>query len=310
MEARKIAIACFVGGVLCATVAFYVARPLWWLGFPAGFFGGYLTCEFRQTLGAIPRAFSAVVSGIAGTITTWYWFGYYRRHFVAVWVLFWASAMIYLKYSGLSRVWLPVGIEVSGLASFVAMWIFSFIASVGARAKGIVFIGSSWYPNRESDWILEDDHRLVEIDPTFLALGRWFLSGLWRVLVVLTVVAVAFGLVWGAFTLAKMTLTFVGHLPAGVWMVIWGMIAFAVLVMAHVMILTHSWKRVLCGLDGAIGGALSYWLFVMNHWFFTGELSFGERALVVITGGMLGAMLGLANWELLSKRLLKVAVKS
>ncbi|MEK7089596.1 MAG: hypothetical protein AAB920_02140, partial [Patescibacteria group bacterium] len=65
METKKIALACFVGGALCATVALLVAPLYWWLGLIVGFAGGYVAYEFREVLKAIPIAWCATVEVIS-----------------------------------------------------------------------------------------------------------------------------------------------------------------------------------------------------------------------------------------------------
>jgi hypothetical protein len=62
-EMWKIALACFIGGVICTAVALLVAPAFWWLGIIAGFCAGYLAYEFGEVLRAIPIAFSATSKG-------------------------------------------------------------------------------------------------------------------------------------------------------------------------------------------------------------------------------------------------------
>lgn len=68
-------------------------------------------------------------------------------------------------------------------------------------------------------------------------------------------------------------------------------------------ILVHSRKRVLCGIDSALGATASYWLLgdlAMRSAGSTGNLA------VCLCGGLIGAALGVANWEIVSRRLLGV----
>ena len=66
--------------------------------------------------------------------------------------------------------------------------------------------------------------------------------------------------------------------------------------------LIHSKKRVLCAVDGTLGGIVSYvWLSG-----FAGMAA--ERVLVVVFGGIIGAALGILNWELVSKRVYRIGV--
>jgi len=59
VETKKIAIACFVGGVLFCVAALLFSPTYWWLGLIAGFAGGYISYEFRDVLKAIPVALQA-----------------------------------------------------------------------------------------------------------------------------------------------------------------------------------------------------------------------------------------------------------
>lgn len=61
METKKIAVACFIGGVLCCVVcavAFMFAPALWWLGVIAGFAGGYISYDFREFFKTRPIHYS------------------------------------------------------------------------------------------------------------------------------------------------------------------------------------------------------------------------------------------------------------
>lgn len=65
----------------------------------------------------------------------------------------------------------------------------------------------------------------------------------------------------------------------------------------------HSYKRVLCGVDGMIGG------WITGRYLIFPEMSLVQAVAMIITGGLIGAVLGIANWELVSVRLLKVHQK-
>ena len=65
----------------------------------------------------------------------------------------------------------------------------------------------------------------------------------------------------------------------------------------------HSDKRLLCGIDGALGGAIAY--LALGSF----APSAGGKVLVVVCGGLIGAALGIANWEIVSKRILRVTQK-
>jgi hypothetical protein len=64
--------------------------------------------------------------------------------------------------------------------------------------------------------------------------------------------------------------------------------------------LIHSEKRVLCAIDGTLGGAVSY------IWLASATMTLVEQAMLVLFGGLLGAAIGVVNWELISKRIFQV----
>lgn len=72
--------------------------------------------------------------------------------------------------------------------------------------------------------------------------------------------------------------------------------------LVHLFRIIHSQKRILCAVDGTLGGILiCLWLASPSNTLF-------EKALLLVFGGLLGAVLGVANWEIVSKRILHVDV--
>ncbi len=64
--------------------------------------------------------------------------------------------------------------------------------------------------------------------------------------------------------------------------------------------LIHSDERVLCAIDGTLGGVIAY------AWLIRPERSFAQNAIAVLFGMVVGAGWGVVNYEILSKRVLKV----
>ena len=64
--------------------------------------------------------------------------------------------------------------------------------------------------------------------------------------------------------------------------------------------LIHRYERVLCAIDGTLGGVIAYQLLIRP------ERSFAQNAIAVLFGMVLGAGWGVVNYEIVSKRLLKV----
>ena len=64
----------------------------------------------------------------------------------------------------------------------------------------------------------------------------------------------------------------------------------------------HSQRRVLCAIDGTIGGAAAY------LWLAEPHMTVAAQLALVGFGGFLGTGCGVLNWEVVSKHLLKVPV--
>jgi hypothetical protein len=62
----------------------------------------------------------------------------------------------------------------------------------------------------------------------------------------------------------------------------------------------HHFRRVLCAVDGTLGGLAAYFLFASPG------MPLISMMLLVIFGGFLGAGMGILNWNLISVRWLKV----
>lgn len=93
-------------------------------------------------------------------------------------------------------------------------------------------------------------------------------------------------------------LVFFWHLPRGI---VWMLRRFPRVAVAfawHLFKLIHSQKRVLCAIDGSLGGATSY------IWLVPASATLAEQAMLVVCGGLLGSTFGMVNWEIVSKRIL------
>ena len=313
METKKIAIACFFGGVLGSFVALICTPAYFWLGSFAGFAGGYLSYEFREVLRAMPIAFRLARSGGAGalvclrdalrdewrSIRVWinepHCFVYPAVVVsmpVVLFLAWWVSRQVFM-YSDMCRNE-PFVLKL-GLASVVPLMIslvlvvllsliFRTFASIGSRFGERCY----WRPFVDTE-LLTQDERADALDRcgyhekpvTYGNVLRWAMKG-----VGLTVQF----FVW---TLWK-------ELAIGIWM----LLCFFGRFTWYLFKLIHSHKRVLCGADGMLGGMISY------VWLISSSSSFTEQFLLVLFGGLLGAVLGVVNWELVSKRVLKVTASS
>lgn len=277
METRKIAIACFIGGALCCAIALMFAPIYWWFGLIAGMAGGYISYEFREVRKAIPIALAAARRGSASAwdnaiASTKAWFS--RPH-----PFFYFGALLALPLTICFRHYEPepllLIIAYGEMAGILGVLFFCF-ALMGAEMERCY-----WVPTMRGVWeILEMQRKgYNEVHLTYIAAARWAVK---------EVLAITKFLAWTTWKC----------LTIGVWT----MPCFFGRFVRHLFILIHSEKRVLCTIDGTLGGAMSY------IWLASAHMSSAEQAVLVIFGGLLGAAFGVANWELVSKRILRVPV--
>lgn len=300
METKKIAIGCFVGGVLCTAVALICTPMFWWLGLLAGLAGGYLGYEFREVLRAIPIAWRKSRKGI---IIWWseadekvrkLSFG--KLEFPTVFFII----IAFLFFSGITtaiswfivptpdwgfRLFCMIGSFATVFALFVIavysailVWILLFaIALLGARVGEKCF----WFPfldvkeeqqESEAEKLEKKGYRKKKL--TGKNFSRWFMEGI--------VLCILLGLKY----------FFVG---------IWLSLCFLRRFLWNLFKLIHSKKRVLCAIDGTVGGAIAFFCFAST------SLTLPQQILVVFFGGLLGAVIGVLNYEIISKRVLHLA---
>lgn len=282
-ETQKIALACFIGGALGAFVTLLVSPTLWWFGMLAGFAGGYVSYEFKQVRQAIPVAWKA-----AGGI---------RMEFVGEIKAFFSQKHPFLYPALVLVVWptqhimiLPTPSEWNFTTGVVAICFAAFLYCLSAMfmayiLAGLAFVGSRFgegcyfYPFFLPQYNLKEllqsvrhvkKEGLRREPATYRNVARW----------------VAKGITFSVYVLIVVILYLFGHLVEFLWRFL-----------VNLFKLIHSDKRLLCGTDAALGVAVSYtWL-----------TSLGNPFVMVIGGGLIGAALGILNWELVSKRWLGVA---
>lgn len=304
METKKISIACFIGGAICCAVALMVAPALWWLGMVAGFAGGYVSYEFREVRRAVPVALRAASNG-----TSWAWhslvkyveewlaephpFAYFGA-IVGLPFFVWtashlvnpdmqpdASSGVYIVSAVLQVIMLPIAFVQT---VFAGLFILAPLAFIGARVGERCYwwpaiFGSMGEQSSRSDEL--DAKGLRREATTYTNVLRWTAKG------------IGITVIFFVWTLWK-------YLAIGIW----AMLRFFGRFAWHLFKLIHSQKRVLCGIDGALGGAVAYvWLQPTSY-------AVGEQAVLVVFGGLLGAAFGVINWEVVSKRILHVGAKS
>ena len=294
--------ACSIGGALCALVALLAAPAFWWLGILAGLAGGYISHEFREILRAIPIAFQAARTGGRDTASglvflaqqlrlavRWFFAQSHPIFYPAV-VL---GTLLWLPVLSIFLPWLATNPGSSTLAniflgaeSFVLLMMVSVMLLIGFAFLGSRFVeGCFWYPFLSSPPSFREGflaRGYTEASITYRNFLRWVAKGFGLVLLFL---------VWTWWT---QTLRFV----------LWVVPRFLCVFAWQLFTLIHSHKRVLCALDGTLGGVAAYLLLAHPG------MGLAQQAVLVAFGGFLGAALGVLNWELVSKRWLKVAPMS
>ena len=300
-ERKKIAFACFIGGCLCTSVALLVVPEFWWFGVLAGLISGYLAYDFKEVILAIPKVIKAsyynstqfinltfddiidwltdphpfIYPGIVISIYPIYLF-ILETNIMNVSELFsknFSSGVIYIVVT-------PLMIAVIG---FVCVMISAGVVALFS------FIGSNywekveWYniheipPSKEKLQELAKEG-LSSAEITYLRAYRWFIKG----------ILFSFFFISIRIPLAIAKFFFIGFIP------------FAFEAAWYLFKLIHSKERVLCSLDGTIGGVVTYFLFTPR------ELPIHQQIVIVLFGGILGTGFGILNWEIVSKRILKV----
>ncbi|HCC22542.1 hypothetical protein A2480_04045 [Candidatus Uhrbacteria bacterium RIFOXYC2_FULL_47_19] len=280
METKKIALACFVGGALCCLVALLFTPKFWYLGLLAGGAGGYLGYEFRQVLRAIPTALRRAAEGTDRGLTegrkiAWQWLrkphpfvyfgavvGFVSATVFAVDVLQRNSANSLVEQLQIYFFVFSLSVLIAvGVAIMTSVVLYA-LAEFGIVVDDFVI----WKRPSQEDFLENAGYSIVAtmVLRGMMAIIKFSAWTLWKYVAI------------SIFLAAK----------------------FVVLVGWHLFKLIHSQKRVLCAIDGTLGGTVSY------LWLAQSTGSFAQQATMVIFGGLLGAAFGILNWEVVSKRVL------
>ena len=276
----EIARACFIGGFVLCIVALLIIPTFWWLGILAGLASGYLAYEFREVRRAVPKALTAVNEDFTETL------GYAAnglRKFAAQPHPFaYPSILVGMILFGLIWYKLWTTNPQQGVSGFLADLIFGFILSgflsllaaclMFLSIRGVAILGAErgakvfWqrWDLRERTPQQRIQSGLIQKPLTYANAYLWLLGGI--VLMLLSLV------VGGPI----------------------GLVRFVVALIR----LIHSNERVLCGVDGTLGGLIALWAF----WHYApASDSLIIAVFVAVCGGALGAALGIADWKFISK---------
>lgn len=308
-DAKKAALACFIGTAIGLIVAILATPTLWWLGMLAGFSIGFFCHKSRETLASIPPAWAnakkmaPVASRVAREELRV--MSYKTRKFVSyprpflpfgVFGFLLTGGFFYYswpelikniensQYAGLIIIIIVSTIGIPyGLYQLVAM-----LAFLGAR----IVENSLFYPFphfleitmeeiRQTNYYIDLINKGVRNkNLTYFRAYRWLLEGI--------VVLMPF-LAWQTLKLGVFLVKML------FWIVVWCITTAFHFV--HLLIrFIYSHERVLCGFSCAMGVAITY------HLLYKPGMPLHQAAIVVLCGGAIGAMIGVIQLEIISKR--------
>ncbi len=312
METRKIAWACFIGGCVFGLSTLAVAPRLWWLGCLSGFASGYLAYEFSEVLAAIPLAWRFAVTQIEGArqelfVAVAEQYRVVRNWFSEEHPLIYLSLLVslpllnvlftsYLRTTIVDSTARPATLIVANVLVYLMMeFVLTFLGILplyalawwGAKSNKQYFrlpvSGNEGDKSEIETWQQLEAAGYLEQPFTYANVIRWIIRGIFVAILFFCWKIPCF-ILWLPFA--------IGYEAS----------LFASRFIKRLFILIHSHKRLLCGFDGTLGGLSAYWLGASQM------ATLPEALVVIIAGGLLGALFGVANWELISKRWLKLAV--
>lgn len=301
METKKVALACFIGGALCTLIALLFSPQYWLLGLAAGIsaglISGYLSYDFREMIRIIPLVAKETWGEIWEALNSTGRF--FRNLGKAFWWLI-TKPHPFIHTSMALTILVLLGLNISAPRSistsdYVATYVvLSFGALVGLALSLLLIpiISSLGLNVLKKDWDMKWEKwqlvYFVNQDPTrqgeTLITPRYYLVTccfLWGCLVL---VAMTGKNLW---KMTKIPRKFLAGIPKFV---------------KNVFILIHTQLRILCAIDGTFGGVIALIMFR------SAELSLAGYVCMICFGGLLGTAFGVLNWEIVSKRLLKIPV--
>lgn len=272
METKKIAVACFIGGALCCAAALMFAPVYWWFGLFAGLAGGYVSHEFREFIQAIPVAWRTTKRDI---VHVWNEASAWAKHILVhpCFGLFILSVLIAIVF----RYNFFIESKEANVTSF-NLWIASLILAVYCVTAFFGFFITMGICTDKNPDIARVELGIGYGKFTYTQCIKWTGKGIFQTIKFLS------WIIWKYLAIGIVTgIRFLGCFA---W---------------RLFKLIHSEKRLLCAIDGTLGGALSY------IWLASAATSFAGHTVLVVFGGLIGAALGVVNWEIVSKRILHVA---
>ena len=303
METEKIAFACFIGGLICSAVALMFTPTFWWFGLIAGLAGGYLSYEFREVCRAVPVALRRAggkskgflddrVADARGWLAEPHPFLYpsilivIPVHQLLFHYVVHATGYVSKSEEIVFFVMLTIlQLAVLHMFAYICSVPLALLAFIGSRVGESCYCWPFMTSDTLSDSALEREIQSLKergyrrAPLTYTNAYRWIAKG------------IGISVLFFIWTLWK-------YVAIGVWAVVCFLGRFA----WQMFKLIHSKKRVLCAIHGTLGGLVSY------LWLVSASMSFPQQVVLVLFGGCLGALFGIAAWEIISKRVLHVTI--
>jgi hypothetical protein len=294
-----IILACALGALACCSIAIATGYRIYF-GLIAGPIVGYLAYDFRSVLTAIPAALRASSrKGAEALDTVCKTVRVYRAQ---PHPFFYSGVLIAAPFVGYAffhwKMMIVVGTTLS-VGEAVAIYVVANSFAVMALLEGAVIptipimifalIGARfgekcyWWPflmeetNADRTAAALEREGLRRMPLTYGNVGRWIAEGIGLTLLFF---------VWTAWKYLYLGIR--AALPV-IGSFLWTL-----------FLVIHRYERVLCALDGTIGGVLAYVLLIRP------DRTFTQNVLAVLFGMVLGAGFGVVNYEIFSKRVLKV----
>jgi hypothetical protein len=294
----KIALACFAGGAVFVAIALVVAPYLLPLAFVAGAAVGYFGYGLREVLTAIPLAAqqakirvpraAAKISLAAARAAYWIRVWFKLPHPFLYPSLLLATicpvSILYFKWRPISQAisdgdgWLLVMFACECVFVLLALSYMSLdkLAEKGSKSKKHFYTVYRRISRKNLREMKKQG--LTRAPMTYANAYRWVWAGFAQS--VMNLLAALWGYIciaaWAVFTVAR-----------------FGIFLFR---------LIHSHERLLCTVDGVLGG-LFVWIYVRYRLV---DISWLASAFAILCGGLAGSVLGLFNWEIVSVRIMGV----
>lgn len=247
-QAMKVFLACAVGAGTGTLVALQLNHFFWWLGLLAGGFTGYLSYEFSTIIKAVPRAWKRATSWRISKET-------FQEYFQSLLVLIPFSLLFTMYFGSLAIIALLDGNSINFAKPNFGVYLGFLICGI-VLPLVLVFDKDLKSLNPKKFWLL-----FFNWNPITVVIWQtprlvfWFLPR---------------GIIWVAVRAPKAIRDTAVVFGCFLW---------------HLFRLIHSEKRLLCGIDAAIGTVVGYAV---------------GNALV---GALAGGVFGVLNYEIVSKRI-------